>query len=156
MVTIADANDLDLTAGMTLAAWVNPSDTTAWRSVILKERSYGLAYALYAADSGLPGTFISTATGTDLGAKASTSLPLSTWSYIAATYEGTTIKFYVNGTLVSSHVVSGDILTSTGALRIGGNTVWGEWFSGLIDEVRVYNVALTATQIQIDMITPIG
>ena len=37
--------------------------------------------------------------------------------------------------------------------RIGGNCVWGEWFNGLIDEVRVYNRALTAAEIQNDMIT---
>ena len=36
-------------------------------------------------------------------------------------------------------------------LRIGGNAIWGEYFNGLIDEVRVYNRALTATEIQGDM-----
>ena len=41
-------------------------------------------------------------------------------------------------------------------LRIGGNAVWGEYFSGLIDEVRIYNRALTAAEIQADMNTPIG
>ena len=35
----------------------------------------------------------------------------------------------------------GAISTSTGALRIGGNVLWGEYFQGLIDEVRVYNRA---------------
>ena len=48
------------------------------------------------------------------------------------------------------------IATSTGALRIGGNTIWPEWFSGLIDEVRIYNRALTQAQIQADMNTPLG
>ena len=32
---------------------------------------------------------------------------------------------------------------STGVLRLGGNGVWGEWFAGLIDEVRVYDRALS-------------
>jgi hypothetical protein len=41
-------------------------------------------------------------------------------------------------------------------LRIGGNTIWSEWFSGLIDEVRVYNRALTGAEIQADMSTPLG
>jgi hypothetical protein len=41
---------------------------------------------------------------------------------------------------------------STGALRIDGNSIWGEWFSGAIDEVRVYNRALT----QSDMNAPLG
>jgi Concanavalin A-like lectin/glucanases superfamily len=41
-------------------------------------------------------------------------------------------------------------------LRIGGNAIWGEYFSGLIDEVRIYNRARTQAQIQSDMNTPIG
>ena len=45
----------------------------------------------------------------------------------------------------------GAIVASTGALRIGGNAIWGEYFAGLIDEVRVYNRALTAAEIQTDM-----
>ena len=40
---------------------------------------------------------------------------------------------------------------STGVLRIGGNNIWPEWFSGRIDEVRVYNRALTAADVQADM-----
>ena len=40
-------------------------------------------------------------------------------------------------------------------MKIGGNAIWGEWFAGLIDEVRLYNRALTPTQLQTDMATPI-
>jgi hypothetical protein len=46
-------------------------------------------------------------------------------------------------------------MTSDDALRIGGNSVWGEYFKGLIDEVRIYNQALTASQIQADLSTPV-
>ena len=42
-----------------------------------------------------------------------------------------------------------------GALRIGGNAVWGEWFNGWIDEVRVYGRALSAAEIQDDMNTSV-
>ena len=38
-------------------------------------------------------------------------------------------------------------------MKIGGNSIWGEWFNGLIDEVRVYNRALSAAEIQTDMTT---
>jgi hypothetical protein len=62
---------------------------------------------------------------------------------------------FVNGVQVSSRAVSGSISVTSGTLRIGGNSVWGEYFMGLIDEVRVYNRALTASQIQTDMNTPI-
>jgi hypothetical protein len=41
-------------------------------------------------------------------------------------------------------------------VRLGGNGVWGEFFQGRIDEVRLYNRALTAAQLQTDMITPVA
>jgi len=39
---------------------------------------------------------------------------------------------------------------------LGGNAIWGEWFKGTLDEVRIYNRALTAGEIQTDMTTPVG
>ena len=48
------------------------------------------------------------------------------------------------------------IATSTGALTIGGDATYGQHFAGRIDEVRVYRGALTQSQIQADMTTPIG
>jgi hypothetical protein len=63
---------------------------------------------------------------------------------------------FVNGVEVRRIATSGAITTSSAMLRIGGNTIWSEWFSGLIDEVRVYNRALTAAEIQADMSTPLG
>ena len=124
--------------------------------MILKERTGGLAYGLYSSNGPNPGVFISTSGGSDLGPMAGSVLAANTWSHIAGTYDGATVKLYVNGVLAGSQAVTGNILTSTGALRIGGNAVWGEYFAGLIDEVRIYNTALTQTQIQADMNTPIG
>ena len=45
--------------------------------------------------------------------------------------------------------------TSTQPLRIGGDSIWGEYFNGLIDEVRVYNRALSQAEVQSDMTTPV-
>jgi hypothetical protein len=61
------------------------------------------------------------------------------------------MQLFVNGTLASTTNNTGAIQVSTGALRIGGNSVWGEYFAGTIDEVRVYNRALAAKDIQADM-----
>jgi hypothetical protein len=41
-------------------------------------------------------------------------------------------------------------------LQIGGDTFYGQYFAGRIDEVRVYNTALTQAQIQNDMSTAVG
>jgi hypothetical protein len=62
---------------------------------------------------------------------------------------------WVNGTQVATRAVTGSMANSTGPLRIGGNNLWGEWFSGLIDEVRIYNRALTQAELQTDMNTPV-
>ena len=58
---------------------------------------------------------------------------------------------YVGGTLVRTQAVTGNIVEKTNALRIGGNSVWGEYFQGLIDNVRIYNRALSQTEITTDM-----
>ena len=83
-------------------------------------------------------------------------LTANTWSYLTETYDGSTLRLYVNGTLVASTAHTGAISTSTNPLQIGGDSLYGQNFAGLIDEVRVYNVALTAAQIQTDMATPVG
>jgi hypothetical protein len=72
------------------------------------------------------------------------------------TYDGATIRLYVNGAQVATKSVSGTINSSTAPLRFGGDSVWGEYFNGLIDEVRVYSTVLTAAQITTDMNTPVG
>ena len=71
------------------------------------------------------------------------------------TYDGANLRFYVNGTLVGTQAVTGNITTSAQALRIGGNAVWGEFFAGLIDDVRIYNRALTPAEITADMNGPV-
>ncbi|MBA3575476.1 MAG: LamG domain-containing protein [Pseudonocardiales bacterium] len=155
-VDITDAAPLHLTNGMTLETWVKPAALANWREVILKERPNGLSYALYASDpSSKPNTYVSLG-GADRDATATTALPLNSWSHLAATYDGATLRLIVNGTQVASQAVTGNLTASTGALRIGGNSLWGEWFSGLIDEVRIYNRALTAAEVTTDMNAAVG
>src|SRR5205823_14811920 len=92
----------------------------------------------------------------DRNATAPGPLTMGSWTHLAETYDGANLRFYVNGTLVTSTPMSGSMLVSGKALRIGGNRVWGEWFKGNIDDVRVYNRALSAGEIQSDMNTPVG
>jgi RHS repeat-associated protein len=155
-VTVGDANSLDLTNGMTLEAWVNPAARNGWAAAVLKEGSNQLAYTLYANDDqSAPGAFITTTSGTG-AATASGIIPLNQWSHVAATYDATTLKFYLNGALVDSQSLSGALVTSNAPLRLGGNSIWGDWFQGKVDDVRVYSRALPAAEISADMDTPIA
>jgi hypothetical protein len=63
---------------------------------------------------------------------------------------------YVNGVQVAASSLSGPLASSTSPLEIGGDSIYGQYFQGLIDEVRVYNVARTPAQIQSDMSSPVG
>jgi len=82
--------------------------------------------------------------------------PLNTWTHLAVTYNGAVEIFYVNGAETQRRNVTTNIVQSNGPLRIGGNDQFtSEFFRGMIDEVRIYNRARTATQISADMNTPI-
>ena len=83
-------------------------------------------------------------------------LPTNTWTHLAATFDGTTLRLYVNGAQVSSVAKTGSIVTSTNPLQIGGDNIYGQYFAGLIDDVRVYNSALSQSEIATDMNTPVG
>ena len=172
IVSVAHSASLALTTGMTLEAWVSPSanagvaPNAGWRTVILKERGAdGLAYALYGNDGDMnpsrPAGYVhnGAGVGTDKEATAAPELPIGIWSHIAVTFDGASIRMYVNGVLRSTSAAPGAIGASASPLRIGGNTVFSapgtEFFAGLIDDVRVYNRALGAAEITTDMNTPL-
>ena len=81
-------------------------------------------------------------------------MPLNAWTHVALTYDGTTMQLYVNGVLAASQARTGSIQASSNPLWIGGNSPYGEYFQGLIDEIRIYNRALTQAEIQADMAAP--
>jgi hypothetical protein len=151
LVTVPDSSSLDLTSGMTLEAWVQPTALgSSWRTVVFKEQPGNMVYDLYAGNGSVPNAGVWVAGG-ERSADGVAALPLNVWTHLAATYDGSALRLFVNGVLVRSASYSGPIATSSGALRIGGNSIWSEWFKGLIDDVRVYDRPLGATEIQTDM-----
>src|SRR5581483_11675273 len=146
------ATALHLTSGMTLEAWVKPTVLSDFSSVIIKESTSRVTpYSLYAsAGASAPPDGSVNLGGGDVIADGTSVLPLNAWSQLTVTFNGASVNLYVNGVLVASQAAAGSILTSTGALRIGGNSIWGEYFKGLIDEVRIYNRALSPSEVQAD------
>jgi len=150
-VTVPDSASLHLSSAMTLEAWVNPAVVSAvWRDVIYKgDDNYYL--------EGTSDTASRPAAGGTCGHQyAAAALPVNTWTHLAVTYDRTTIRVYVNGTQVSTQPATAAIVSSTNPLSIGSDAIYGQAFNGMIDEVRVYNTALTQAQIQTDMTTPVG
>jgi hypothetical protein len=156
-VAIPDSPALTPKAAMTIEAWVSPSALSAWRPVVAKERSAIPTYGLYAGNGNQGRPVARIFTTSDLTTNSNTTFGLNAWTHEAMTWNGTTLRLFVNGVQVASRTVSGALAPSTGPLRLGGDSLRNEWFSGRIDEVRVYGRPLTAAEITADMnaaITP--
>jgi hypothetical protein len=77
-------------------------------------------------------------------------LGLNTWYHIAGVFDGSTLKLYVNGVLQATANASGTQTLGTGVvMNLGDNPTWpGRFFRGSMDEIRIWNVARTESQIQ--------
>jgi hypothetical protein len=133
---------------------VKPTTLADRRTVVMKEAPSGLAYGLYAHDGSRPAAYIHIGNN-DIGRQGTAALAANTWTHVAATYDGATLRLYINGAQVATTSIAGSIAATTGALRIGGNSAWGEYFAGMIDEVRIYSRVLTAAEITTDMNTAV-
>jgi hypothetical protein len=156
-VLVNDAPSLDLTTAMTLEAWVYPVVApTNWKAILQKTTNAYFLAAGSSTSNGVPavGGTLNGACCTNLYAPGK--LTANQWTHVAATYDGSQMRLYVNGAQVASRTASGPLEVNTNALRLGGNTYGTEYFNGRIDEVRIYKRVLSQSEIQTDMNTPIG
>jgi chitodextrinase len=135
-----------------LTAWVNPTvlaqasyvriaENYYWSGFYVGTNAAGTAYKLIMSNgSGATGSCGGLALGCAEGGTIT-----SGWHLVTATYDGTTARLYVDNALVGS-----DTFTAPGNTNLPlyiGHSSYGNAFNGAIDEVRLYNRALTATEV---------
>jgi hypothetical protein len=76
-----------------------------------------------------------------------TTLTSATWYHVAATYNGSQVKIYVNGQLAYTGAQTGNLTANTLPLMIGSDQGGTNKFTGRIDEIRIYNTALNDLEI---------
>ncbi len=75
-------------------------------------------------------------------------LPLNTWYHAAATYDGSTMRLYLNGTEVGSVAESGSIARGRSVpINLGRSPEGSNYLRGAMDDVRVYSSTLTAAEV---------
>ena len=79
---------------------------------------------------------------------ANSPLPLNVYSHVVATYDGATMRCYINGTQVDSWASTRSISAHTQPMHVGDFSDFGSAFDGQIDEVAIYGTALSVARIQ--------
>ncbi len=155
-VYVADAADahLNITTQVTLAAWVKP--TVDGTQYLVKKGTYndGSGYELtLATASGDSGAFffrINDSASCRVDSKSLYSTYFNTWVHVAATYDRAQLHIYINGALddsASANCTDSIIANSTMPLAIGAQSDSTGNFTGALDDVRVYNRALSPAEI---------
>ncbi len=158
-ITMGDINALDGVTAMTASAWVKtPSGMSAERHIVDKAACTGATdsgtFELWHAlnDEGKPSfTFYKNGgSPNDYRATSSVEMDDDQWHLVTGTYDGAALKIYVDGVETGSTAVASVTSPSTSyAVQIGGNCNSNPFpWLGSIDEVRLYNRALSGSEIK--------
>ncbi|TRX00443.1 LamG-like jellyroll fold domain-containing protein [Flavobacterium gawalongense] len=123
-----------------LMAWIDLNPTFSTDGVIVGQNNFQIritsAKKLEAVVNGTTVTY-------------NTALNTSQWYNVGAIYDGANIKLYLNGALVATQAKTGSISADATLLTLGRDSSTAtKYFKGKIDEVRVFNIALTDSQLQ--------
>lgn len=130
-------------ASITIEAWVRTAANKPDNYIFSK----GTAYELYL-DNKQP---VLRLNGGALVLKfAKDTIETGVWMHLAATFDGTNARMYVNGSLKSTLPYAAPIAYGTDSLIIGANSARTHFFSGGIDEVRIWKTARSAAEIKRD------
>ncbi len=135
--TVAETSVLSPT-NITIELWLRPAQlpATGRMGLLDNDGRYGLF---------LTSTGLQCVAGANV---ASTVLPaVDAWTHVACTYDGTTGRLFVDGIEVLTALGAGLLATGPATVKIGGNSPSGDRFVGTLDQLRVFSVARTPTQI---------
>ncbi len=147
-VNIPDNTAARISGPITVEAWVNRSVSGVQHSIVEKYGCGGVGgYVLRvtSANKLLFGTRDDCNNGSSV--VGATSIPANNWTHVAGHWDGTTLRVFVNGVLDGTLAATRNPKAGNSALKIGERGNGGTPFFGMIDEVRLWNVARTGAQI---------
>ena len=153
-VNIASNPAFTLGNHFTIETWINPN-SNGLQSVI--QGWYGFGYQIYLDNSGTVSLVLREPNGNGVGLSSSTQLSDDNWYHIAAVLNEQSVQLYIDGNLDNegtfNNVVTGNGLDD---LSFGYSPWASEYLSSLLDEVRMWDHALSQEQIQHNMNTQLS
>jgi hypothetical protein len=155
-VNVADSSALNFTSAITIEAWVKVSVPTGQQCSSLVGKGWTEAWWVGVCDiSGVP-TLRSYVRGYDSVSGTTNGrinrdagvVPAGEWTHVAVVFDGAHRFHYIDGELVGSWPETQPLITSTRPVEIGSDFSYSHTPAGSIDEVRLWNVARTVTQIR--------
>lgn len=152
-------SSFNFTNQLTLEAWIRPnnfketmySNTIIAKTLWTPNACYGWSLS-YGSSNGTLNFRMSVGGTTWIDCVADSVLTLYTWHHVAATYNGSAIFLYVNGVQVATQNAAGSIVNANRCLSIGATNNYDmRLMQGLIDEVRIWNVARSESEIRENM-----
>jgi hypothetical protein len=148
-IVVANNPSISPAAELSIEAWINPTNFITNRTIVSKD-SAGLnrSYRLFINTTGNLVFTVNTSSGLAT-AVSSTIIPTASWTHVAATFDGANLRLYVNGDTAGASIQIGTINSSTTGLYVGKNgpSVNELWVGG-IDELKIWNIALTESEIR--------
>lgn len=150
-ISLCPSEDFDLTEGFTLEAWIFAQEWKAesWQGSIITRDQSGPdnGYAFRAGKNGTLSMVIRV-DGNWFEVQSDPIMNTNQWYHVATVVNGNTLSLYINGGLVTSATFSGTFDNNDQAVIIGESLGWpGRNWNGILDEVRIWNVARTAAEI---------
>jgi hypothetical protein len=150
-VSVPNSVDLQLSGSFTLEAQVNPANTTQeFAPIFFKESESFYGYSLFfgAFEAGHIQGYVADKPWEYTEVESPEKLVANTWTDVAMTSDGTTLRLYVNGKQTDTASAKA-AMESKGPLLIGcGKSLGAEFFKGKIDNVRIYPRALSGAEIE--------
>ncbi|MGQ9630780.1 MAG: LamG-like jellyroll fold domain-containing protein [bacterium] len=142
-VEVADSPSLDITTNLSVEAWIKLNSIGGNQRILRKgEGTPNTGYAMRV-EGNVIRYFFYDSTNALRSMFGTTTLSTGTWYHVAMTYDGTTLRGYINGNLDNSITPPGGTTIGTNnlPLTIGGDSLKTYQFNGVIDEVKVTRVA---------------
>ena len=147
-ITVPHNENQNVGNQLTIEGWIKPTTNNNSNSLLQKRTDSNLGgYVLEVVNSQTIGFYVFVG-GTFHSLIPANSITAGVWQHVAATYDGAFMRIYINGIEIANQAQTGAIDSVTAPIIIGRNTVVNSSYQGGIDELSLYNRALTAAEIQ--------